>query len=490
MKIVASKEEQYQKWIKNNPLKKFTQRQKDEQDFKLEKEIEKELRFLDKLTIEEYNLTLKWEEVNDYCKNLEAKNNYGLVKRAKDKMWKVQGRSDFRKIQPELILITDDSDDFEIEETNYFGEKKFSTYENNEDNKELWECYRVLIASHAHSGVIGRSLKYMVRDKITQSYLGIICIAGSFHNLTVTNPYLFFDKTKELSNRNRDLSWHYYDLAPTHCGIGQTIIPTQPFGYTFNGGKLLALLCLSDQVQKDWKRRYRNPLVSMETTALYGEKKQSQYDGLRPYWNAVGNTSGNTTLLPRKSVEEKMMQWHRLRFPQDHFSAMVYKLPNGQDAKREKRGYIIEKVYKYFAKNNKQIKTYKREGSGYQRKGYVSPLYVNTREFLLNQITENELIRNYDYSVKTLTDFWKFGYKGDSRKEKPNQKIMRMIKSDYKRKSSLESQSTAKTRLNYTVDKLRQVRIVNKISWHEKMYKESKQKVFDLYADKLKEGRL
>ena len=31
MKIVASKEEQYQKWIKNNPLKKFTQRQKDEQ---------------------------------------------------------------------------------------------------------------------------------------------------------------------------------------------------------------------------------------------------------------------------------------------------------------------------------------------------------------------------------------------------------------------------------------------------------------------------
>ena len=64
MKIVASKEEQYQKWIKNNPLKKFTQRQKDEQDFKLEQEIEKELRFLDKLTIEEYNLTLKWEEVN------------------------------------------------------------------------------------------------------------------------------------------------------------------------------------------------------------------------------------------------------------------------------------------------------------------------------------------------------------------------------------------------------------------------------------------
>ena len=115
---------------------------------------------------------------------------------------------------------------------------------------------------------------------------------------------------------------------------------------------------------------------------------------------------------------------------------------------------------------------------------------MNTREFLLGQITENELIRNYDFSVKTLTDFWKFGYKGDSRKEKPNQKIMRMIKSDYKRKSSLESQSTAKTRLNYTVDKLRQVRIVNKISWHEKMYKESKQKVFDLYADKLKEGRL
>lgn len=488
MRIIPSREEQYRKFLNEYPPQKFSAERIKKIDADLKKVVMKEVKRLKDISVEEYNLTLKHEEVNDYLDRLEAKNDLDLVKYAEQKCWRVKGRSDFRKIEPELILTTDN---FEIEEKNYWGEVNTVEYPNEEQNTKLWDTYRTLIASHAHGGVIGRSLRYLVRDKVTQSYLGIICIAGSFHNLTVTNPYLFFDVSKQKANRNRDLSWHWFSLAPTHCGIGQTIIPTQPFGFYFNGGKLLALLCLSDVVQRDWKKRYGNPLISMETTALYGQKTQSQYDGLRPYWNGVENTSGKTELIPGERVVEKMRSWFRQRFPEKYFDSFVYKLPNGQDAKREKRNYLIKFVYTHLKKN---FDDFKKLGdattSGFERKGYASPLYLNTREFLLGQITEDELIPNHDYSIKTLTNFWKFGYKGDSRKEIPNQRILRNTKADYKRKSSLENQSFAKARLQHSIDRLKEARVVNKMSWHKKMHKTTLQETFKLYEAKLKEGRL
>ena len=38
-----------------------------------------------------------------------------------------------------------------------------------------------------------------------------------------------------------------------HTCIGSTIVPIQPLGYNLVGGKLLALLCLSDTVEEDLK---------------------------------------------------------------------------------------------------------------------------------------------------------------------------------------------------------------------------------------------
>jgi hypothetical protein len=83
---------------------------------------------------------------------------------------------------------------------------------------------------------------------------------------------------------------------------GQTIMCTQPFGRIFNGGKLLALLCSSKQVANDWKEKYGDVLVTVETTSLYGEKDSTQYDGLRPYWINLGKTSGNTPIKPTNEL--------------------------------------------------------------------------------------------------------------------------------------------------------------------------------------------
>ena len=58
----------------------------------------REVKRLKDMTVEEYNLTLKHEEVNDYLDKLEEKNDLDLVKYAEQKCWRVKGRSDFRKI--------------------------------------------------------------------------------------------------------------------------------------------------------------------------------------------------------------------------------------------------------------------------------------------------------------------------------------------------------------------------------------------------------
>ena len=74
--------------------------------------------------------------------------------------------------------------------------------------------------------------------------------------------------------------------------------------------------------------------------------------------------------------------------------------------------------------------------------------------------------------------------------EIPNQRILRNTKADYKRKSSLENQSFAKARLQHSIDRLKEARVVNKMSWHKKMHKTTLQETFKLYEAKLKEGRL
>ena len=77
-----------------------------------------------------------------------------------------------------------------------------------------------------------------------------------------------------------------------HTCIGSTIVPIQPLGYNLVGGKLLALLCLSDDtVEKTWEHQYKDKLVGVTTTSLYGKTKViplSQYDRLKTGRKWVG----------------------------------------------------------------------------------------------------------------------------------------------------------------------------------------------------------
>ena len=76
--------------------------------------------------------------------------------------------------------------------------------------------------------------------------------------------------------------------------MGFVIVPTQPFGYNYLGGKLLAALCCSHEVREKLNKKYGMNLCMFETTSLYGSSKAaSQYDGMKPMLRNRGLTDSD-----------------------------------------------------------------------------------------------------------------------------------------------------------------------------------------------------
>ena len=486
---------QYKEWLKLNPIKQYTDEEKLKLDEDLKKVIIKELQHLSSIGIEEYMVEHKWKEIKDF--HIEHKTTPEEVEEVRRLMWSLKGRSDYRRIEPELLLTTDDAD---IQHTDFWGKTGYR--QKVVDNKFLkhWNILRVFISSSRHDGAIGRQLHYLVRDKRTQTYLGILCIQSSLRNIKPRNDYLFgglFDKDKELRIIELKNSLEIFDeltqisnqpdkktkklqlkklkdlqtekdkiykesrriykkvfgsgasARQLHMANGQTIMGTQPFSRTFNGGKLLALLCLSDQVAKDWQTRFGEKLVTVETTSLYGEKEQTQYDGLKPFWINLGEkTSGVTVIKPSNDVYDHIKRWMKRRDPKSYFRHLREKNINGQNAVRETKNQLITKTYQRL-----KIKDVVNVYTNHKRGVYVSKLYENAELFLQYKIQEKDLIpQKFDTSVNELVNFRKFGFQGDSKKSK-NQKLLDIANNKIKHSNK---NSPAKVRLQYLIDRAKE----------------------------------
>ena len=502
-------EDQYKEWLKLNPIKKYTEQQLTELDEKITAVIVKELEHTSSIGIDEYMIEHKWQEIQEF--HTKFKTTPEEVEEVKNLMWRPKGRSDYRRIEPELLLITDNAT---IQHTDFWGKTTYR--EKVVDNKfsKHWHILRVFISSSRHDGAIGRQLHYLVRDKSTQTYLGILCIQSALRNIKPRNDELFggrmsSEKLGQLNNlktlianapeedkksleqkhanvikeleteqskvyeESRRVYNKVFGSGATarqlHMANGQTIMGTQPFSRTFNGGKLLALLCLSDQVQKDWETRFGDKLVTVETTSLFGEKDQTQYDGLKPFWINLGEkTSGRTVIKPSNKLYFEMQKWLKRRYPQLYFRHLREKNINGQNAVRETKNQLITKTYQRLG-IMKQINVY----TNHQRGVYLSKLYSNAEEFLQYKIDVKDLIpQKFDTSVKELVNFWKFGFQGDTKQSK-NQKLLEMANNKMRHANK---NSPAKVRLQYLIDKVKEKGQSNIIEhlptdWYDQMQK-------------------
>ena len=155
--------------------------------------------------------------------------------------------------------------------------------------------------SHAiESSIPGKSLKWIIMETNSKKIAGFIRFGSPTINSKPRNEWL--GAVPDLTRFNR------------HAIMGFIIVPTQPFGFNYLGGKLLALLCCSHEAREQLNAKYDADICLFETTSLYGStKSSSQYDGLKPYMRYRGLTESDFTPLMHDSVFGDLNKWFKVR---------------------------------------------------------------------------------------------------------------------------------------------------------------------------------
>ena len=138
-----------------------------------------------------------------------------------------------------------------------------------------------MVSSHTNmSSVPGKNLKIVVMETNTQKIVGFIRLSSPVINMKPRNELL--GQVPELKSFNKTSI------------MGFVIVPVQPFGFNYLGGKLLAAVCCSHEVRQMMNDKYDMNLVMFETTSLYGNSKSSsQYDGMKPFLRYKGLTDSD-----------------------------------------------------------------------------------------------------------------------------------------------------------------------------------------------------
>ena len=371
-------DEQWIKWQSENDVSTFRHIDTDE----LKELMISDLTYTSAMDVREYTLYQKWCEVKERYPTHEVDTLWGpeiqlidpwkdkLLNKVKSNMWSASDPDDYAKLKPILKL-------------------------HNGELAETWNAIRTFIHTMKNNSNIGRNLFYTVEDEVTGKYLGVICITGDFLDLTPRDTYIGWSRGIKTQQG-----------MINHTCIGSTIVPIQPFGYNYMGGKLLALLCLSDIVQRDWKERYGDILVGVTTTSLYGKTKVnglSQYDGLE-HWQKMGFSSGSVAFEPDRSTRNMAYEWVKENHTRKYFEWWCAKDLNGLPYKRDHKNRTLSFLYSKLGIDKELTK------AGHQRGIYFSPLYDNTCDFLRKDIEESDLVKSFDTSCEALSEIWKTKY--------------------------------------------------------------------------------
>jgi hypothetical protein len=151
--------------------------------------------------------------------------------------------------------------------------------------QERWASYLEIISSHNNLNGVGKNIRFAVLEKNTQKWVGFIRLGS---------PTLMMKPRNELLEQVPTLTSETTDTFNNTTIMGFAIVPAQPFGYNYLGGKLLAGLCCSHEVREILNKKYDMNTCLFETTSLYGSSKAaSQYDGMKPFLRFKGLTDSN-----------------------------------------------------------------------------------------------------------------------------------------------------------------------------------------------------
>ena len=252
------------------------------------------------------------------------------------------------------------------------------------------------VSSHNNeSNIPGRELRWMVYEKRSQKIVGFIRFGSPTINSKPRN--LWLGKPPNLSVFNR------------HAAMGFVIVPSQPFGYNYLGGKLLALMCVSHFARETLNKVFEKDIALFETTSLYGSTTSaSQYDGLKPFFRYKGLTESKFLPLLHDEV------FHRLH---NRFTVLNNNTPltdNKASSKKMKRQNKMIASIKKSLKDQDKLNEFNSTidmafGLTQKKRFYISDYgYGNVREVLRGD--QDKLIRgqNWDkFYLDNIISWWK-----------------------------------------------------------------------------------
>jgi hypothetical protein len=261
-----------------------------------------------------------------------------------------------------------------------------------------------LITSLPLESQIGRQVMLGVKEKDSNKWVGFIRVASPVLNIKPRNNY--FGEIVRATQVNK------------HMINGAIIVPVQPFGYNYLGGKLLALIACSHEVRQMLIDKYGEKIdpCFLETTSLYGDLKGvSQYDGLRPFIKYQDMTESDVFLFPTEKVYLPIREKLRSLYGRSEWGNMVVDpVPSGPKMREfNKIISLIKNTLKYynpekfkifsdFTKTHMKAKTKKRY--------YYSEFgYSNVKEHVLSNGTiPLERGQNYDkHTIPYIMEWWR-----------------------------------------------------------------------------------
>lgn len=265
-----------------------------------------------------------------------------------------------------------------------------------ENKNEVFDTMLEKVASFTPEQAPGKELKLLIKEKNTNTVIGFIKLASPMINSKPRNEYL--NGTPELSIFNK------------RAIMGFIIVPVQPFGFNYLGGKLLALICCSHKVREMLNKKYNTEFCLFETTSLYGNiKGTSMYDGLKPFLRYKGDTQSK--FIP--SLGDEQYTTVKKIIEKEIGGEIIHKGASSRKLKiTQKIISLIKLALKddYKDEHNQFVKAISNaEGITTQKRFYMSDYgYENVKDVLLGKTNTLSKGQNFDkHSLENIINWWK-----------------------------------------------------------------------------------
>src|SRR6056300_4579 len=243
----------------------------------------------------------------------------------------------------------------------------------------------------------GKTLKLLVMETNTDTAVGFIRFGSPLINSKPRNDYLGGVPDLDIFNKR--------------AIMGFNIVPVQPFGYNYLGGKLMAAICCSHASRRMLNEKYDTEFCLFVTTSLYGNiKGASMYDGMKPYLRYKGDTQSNFLLTLGEEIYFELRDWFETR---NDSEPLIHKGASSRKLKMQTKMVGIIKsnlkkydttAYEHFCKvmNTAQDVTT-------QKRFYMSEYgYTNVRDVLLGKTETLNKAENFDrFEFENVIAWWK-----------------------------------------------------------------------------------